>query len=633
MLADKARPREVTPEDLARYISRLSYSNASLSPSQWLPDFRTDRPGLDYENENKPYVEARRHVWPDDTDLELFMQNPQDTDDRGLSLEVKRVVDFCNGKTLPSIGPDEPGDSQDALVAWLDERAYEDGVFSSRSYRGPLTSHGLSRELRKNRYHHGKGRATRPRHPPPVRYVGCTNAPGSVPNQVSEPDADRRLIFVTDLNSSCIQALINTASTHQASALRDAVAKHLAFEPVVEVKIQADGLAMFELSFHIPGLLCRPSQTTDHRRFKNGEPLRRRNDISFLNWEDGLPAEFLYENQVSCVIAGLHEHNWVAYCFVDTYFDGGNERRETVAEYHKDKVSEDGMNTDPLTYGTCDADKPLWDPRKYFLTVYLHRTTPVIREWLLLIEKIEHGFRIYEQSSQSELSSQEPKGFLEAIRAASNWVLRVMHLSAQLQGVLAKTVDVLDNFCSTSSVIFDDFPLEFKKFRSRANEFRSFEKRLDHLAYRCDRHARMLEFQLNQEAVLVSRGQSQLAIDNKRFSLVMLLYISPVALTASIFSMEKPILPLVRPTLAWFAGLILLFSLGGFVVHGALFWQWREIIKWPRRFFTNLIVLLRITRRERKPPDVERAVGSTPEVASTDASGVGSSDTGNALHA
>jgi hypothetical protein len=154
---------------------------------------------------------------------------------------------------------------------------------------------------------------------------------------------------------------------------------------------------MFELSFHLPGLLCRPSHTTDHRRFENGEPLRRRNDISFLNWEVGLPAEFLYESQVSCVIAGLHEHNWVAYCFVDTYFDGRNEWRETVAEYHKDKISEDGMNADPLTYGTCDADKPLWDPRKYFLAVYLHRTTPVIREWLLLIEKVEDSFRKYEQ--------------------------------------------------------------------------------------------------------------------------------------------------------------------------------------------------------------------------------------------
>ncbi|KIW60178.1 hypothetical protein PV05_00416 [Exophiala xenobiotica] len=428
MLGNKAWACEVTSEDLARYFSRLPLSNPTLSSGQWLPEFRTPRHGIDYENENKSYIETHRHLWPDDSDLELFMQNPQDTDDRSLSLEVKRVVDFCNGKTLPPVGIDELGDGQDPLVAWLDERAFEEGVFSSRNYRGPLTSDGLGQELRKRRYHYGKGRAKVPRHPSTMRNLGwkpwtvvrfflvsrlsqvkgspChkTSNPGIatgrtslVCGQVSEPDADRRLIFVTDLDSASIHALISTASTHQAPALRDALARHLAFEPFGDVKIQADGLSMFELGFHLPGLLCRNFQTTDHRRFENGETLRRTIDISFLNWEPGLPGEFLYEAQVSCVIAGLHEHNWVAYCFADTYFDGSNERRETVAEYHKDALSECGMNADPLTYGNCDANVPHWDPRKYFLAVYLHRTKPVIREWLLLTGKVEHSFRIYEQ--------------------------------------------------------------------------------------------------------------------------------------------------------------------------------------------------------------------------------------------
>ncbi len=98
--------------------------------------------------------------------------------------------------------------------------------------------------------------------------------------------------------------------------------------------------------------------------------------------------------------------------------------------------------------------------------------------------------------------------------------------------------------------------------------------------------------------------------------------------------MDKPILPLVRPTFAWFAALILLFSLGGLVVHGALFWwQWREVMDLCRRFPTDLIVLLRFTRRGRKPPqDIERAAGMTPGLAIGDAPRVGSSDTGNASH-
>jgi len=61
-----------------------------------------------------------------------------------------------------------------------------------------------------------------------------THSPG---NQAFEPDADRRLIFVTDLDSSIIDALISTASTHQASALRDTLAKHIALEPFIDVRI------------------------------------------------------------------------------------------------------------------------------------------------------------------------------------------------------------------------------------------------------------------------------------------------------------------------------------------------------------------------------------------------------------
>jgi len=162
---------------------------------------------------------------------------------------------------------------------------------------------------------------------------------------------------------------------------------------------------MFELCFHLPVLLCRASATTDHRKYENGKPLRQTKDISFLNWEAGLPSGFLYEAMVSCVVAGLHEHNWVAYCFVDTYFDGSDDRRETVLEYHKDKVSEDGMNMDPLTYGNCDAEDPIWDPREYFLRVCFHRLSPMVREWELLIAQVEDSFEAYEQVRQFLLSS------------------------------------------------------------------------------------------------------------------------------------------------------------------------------------------------------------------------------------
>lgn len=58
-------------------------------------------------------------------------------------------MDLYNGTTGRSIGPDEVEYEKDPYVAWLDERACENGIFSSRSYRGALSSLDLGRELRK----------------------------------------------------------------------------------------------------------------------------------------------------------------------------------------------------------------------------------------------------------------------------------------------------------------------------------------------------------------------------------------------------------------------------------------------------------------------------------------------------
>ncbi|KEF57974.1 uncharacterized protein A1O9_05897 [Exophiala aquamarina CBS 119918] len=613
---------------MTRYSPNLQRFSLALTATQWLPEFATYRYGLDYWNENRPYIGTRRHVPPDatgiglsmpnpqdtdDTDIAFFMQDPEDADDLTLSPEAQRVVDVYRGKTGQSMRPDEAEDEKCPYVAWLDERACENAVSSSRKYRGPLTSHDLGRELQKPRYRQRKGRVR-------LRSGVAGDSNSSLGGPI-EPDADRRLIFITDLNSPSIHALISTASTTQASALRDALAKHLAFEPLIEVRIETHGPSRFELCFHLPVLLCRASETIDHRRHENGKPLRRTSDISFLNLEPGRPKEFLYEAEVSCVIAGLHDHSWIAYCFVDTYFDSSNERRETIYEYHKDKVAEAGMNMDPLTYGNCDAEDPIWDPRLYFLEVCFQRTAPTVREWKHLVGKVEGSFRNYDQTYRSTLP----------LRASFDWVTKFMCLSAQLQEVLVKIVDMCDNFCSTYPAIFEHVPHEYEKLLNKMHEFRTLKRRFGFLSDRCAKEAHILELKLIDEALRESRGQSQLAMDNKRFSLVMLLYISPIALAQGIFSTEKPIVPLVRPTFPWFAGLILIFSVGGFIVHTALFWvQWGTFLHFLHACGPDLMVLPRIRRRMRKSQDIEGTGADMPDgVAQSDAQIVSSSDTQN----
>lgn len=69
----------------------------------------------------------------------------------------------------------------------------------------------------------------------------------------------------------------------------------------------------------------------------------------------------IYEVQVSCLITGIDEDSWVAYQFIDTYYQGNEPLHQ------QEQIN--GYKYDPLTDG-LDANQPIWAPREYFLIVY-----------------------------------------------------------------------------------------------------------------------------------------------------------------------------------------------------------------------------------------------------------------------
>ena len=97
------------------------------------------------------------------------------------------------------------------------------------------------------------------------------------------------------------------------------------------------------------------------------------------------------------MLTGSDEWRWVAYCFVDTYFDEGDEARESVESYHNESLLKEGMRVDPLTYGNVPADDPIRTPREYFLVVFQNRIAQVKREWQRVVQKVQQSFRDYEQ--------------------------------------------------------------------------------------------------------------------------------------------------------------------------------------------------------------------------------------------
>jgi hypothetical protein len=153
---------------------------------------------------------------------------------------------------------------------------------------------------------------------------------------------------------------------------------------------------MFQLAFHLPYYAWRTSQSPceDHRRDSNASPLRQSLDISFLNPKSSESSSFLYEAQISCVVAGSDEYRWVAYCFIDTYFDAGD-AKETVQSYHEDSLADEGMFTDPFTFGERDANKPIQKPREYFLEVFRVRIGQVKGEWEQVVANVQENIRKY----------------------------------------------------------------------------------------------------------------------------------------------------------------------------------------------------------------------------------------------
>jgi hypothetical protein len=203
--------------------------------------------------------------------------------------------------------------------------------------------------------------------------------------------------FITALDRWSIYSLLGTSSDWQAPSLRTAISNHLGFENFIGVTFPPKGIAIFELAFHLPYYVWRdsPKAREDHRRDPNGRPLRQSRNVSFLNWTSSGQSSFLYEAQISSLVAGTDETRWIAYAFADNYFDADGEGKETVASYHEDSLDEGGTLMDPLTWGTCAVDMPIWNPRSYFLMVLRVRLNQVNCEWQKVVTKVKESIREY----------------------------------------------------------------------------------------------------------------------------------------------------------------------------------------------------------------------------------------------
>jgi hypothetical protein len=306
-------------------------------------------------------------------------------------------------------------------VAWLDERDFSAKGECRGRPSGPLTALGLYEALRKPRVgdrKHGvsSSRVTTSENLSSIANSTRISAPSaaefgdtflerqaattSTPLQDNNaaPAADRRLIYLTDLDSSSIYVLAATAPEDQMAALRDSLYKHLSLQASVGCSITQTGYSGCWLSFHLPFYAMRPSYEpkADLRLDLQDRPLRRVDDVSYLDWDRDRRI-YLYEAQISFVVSGIDNWRWTAYCFVDEYFQDENHTdASNVVHPHDRAIAKAQMGSSSLKNAT-EPKITTDDPKEYFLSCFFTELKLIRKEWKSVLTQMRRSLRKYEQ--------------------------------------------------------------------------------------------------------------------------------------------------------------------------------------------------------------------------------------------
>ncbi|KAJ9614399.1 hypothetical protein H2200_002535 [Cladophialophora chaetospira] len=190
-----------------------------------------------------------------------------------------KLESFCFGTDLISVR-DEATDVSRRPSAWLYDRNSSGEVHRSRPDKGVLSPCRLDEELSKIRF---PSVAYDTQADPVVQAACVTASQGSVAsdrgsrNLQDEMDAERRSLFITDLDTSYVHALLGRASVNQAPSLLEMIYRHLIFEPFFIWKTTGpDGPPVQHMAFHLPYYAWRTSSVprNDPRRYHNGNRLR-----------------------------------------------------------------------------------------------------------------------------------------------------------------------------------------------------------------------------------------------------------------------------------------------------------------------------------------------------------------------
>lgn len=509
-----------------------------------------------YVHENRSYIQDLfEQTGQGGGIVRLFMDDTRDAEP--YSHQTDLVTRFFKDTDLADLeigstrSPSESSCLLDDRKPDLYKNIDEDGGLC-RKQQGPLSPQQLFLALRK------------------PRYTSATTSSGTQDtrgNDELDPDAERRIVYITNANSWSTLAIVATASTNQAIALRGFIYKYLNLHALISVSIPA-GAPRFALEMHLPFYAWRKGSqpNTDSREDGTGQTLRKVRCVPFLHGnshenDHSSCEEHIYQTQLSFLVSGIDNWSWVGYCFVDTYHDG-SDSDDAVQNYPSLDTSPDVFPMDPASGGNFPSSPPFWSPRVYFLQVLQHRLGMVKDEWSNIVSMIQlktqsytHGLSLSRQLQQLPETDQR----LEKLERLYDWTHNTIRLLLDLTHTLSKTINAWSEFEEFEIGYFLDGHSDkdaqnvssaILAARKQIKEMKVLMKALENQKILCDNIAKELELHLDLENNKSTWIQLQTGERVKGITILALL-VSPPSLSAAMFSMGSESLPF-NPTFSRF---------------------------------------------------------------------------------
>jgi hypothetical protein len=300
----------------------------------------------------------------------------------------------------------------------------------------------------------------------------------------------------------------------------------------------------YKLDIHLPFFAMRTQKV--HPKRMNIKPHREWVDLSFvaqvLPETANIDVLGLYPAQISFTICGTNNKQYIAYGFEDAEFDEDR-------EFGEDEFSLDGFHADQMTKGEEDANRPIWDPREYYLLVLKHRVRQVREEWERVVLTLDGAFNMR--------VSHPPK-----------WYRRLLEVLPIILPVLDDTLEMWETFLgpkgdygyfsdSTAQSNASEFPKMLHNIDKEFEGLKKLHKILSRVQHQCEKE-----------------DTSRMMQQNNYIAVLMVQIIGPLSLVLSFFAIEKPFVE-VKRSLVSFLGfnlvLILLVHLVRIFVEGHMY--------------------------------------------------------------